>query len=125
MKENDFGETTKVAGKTVLMMYNLLLRANAELEVTDKIGAAIKNSVDNAKNGDSVRADIHLYHTTMGHCAHGVINESLRRKFSDRVCSADLHLLPFRASPKPGVGCGWRRQRRSSEEFPRTETHTA
>jgi hypothetical protein len=51
------------------MLYNLLLRANAELEVTDKIGAAIKTSVDNAKSGDSVRMMTRVPHNDTIMCS--------------------------------------------------------
>ena len=54
-QENDFGESTKSAGKTVLLLWNLLLRANAELEVTDKVSVALNEAVDKAKAGGSVR----------------------------------------------------------------------
>ncbi len=46
--------TTQAAGKTLLLLYNLILKANIELGVTDKVGASLKDAIDNAKAGESV-----------------------------------------------------------------------
>jgi len=52
-KENEVGETTMAAGKTLLMLYNLALKTNADLEITDKISASITKSIESAKSGES------------------------------------------------------------------------
>jgi hypothetical protein len=54
-QEGEVGDATQAAGKTVLLLYNLLLKANAKLEVTDKVGDAIATSIEKAKTGASVR----------------------------------------------------------------------
>ena len=45
------------AGKTLLMLYNLAAKTNADLEITDKISASITKSIERAKSGESVRKD--------------------------------------------------------------------
>jgi len=52
-KENEVGETTMTAGKTLLMLYNLALKTNSDLEITDKLSASISKSVEEAKAGSS------------------------------------------------------------------------
>mmetsp|Transcript_13178 Transcript_13178/g.19888 ORF Transcript_13178/g.19888 Transcript_13178/m.19888 type:complete len:212 (-) Transcript_13178:288-923(-) len=52
-KDSDFNAPANSVGKTILLMWNLLLKANADLGVTDKAGASIKESVTNAKAGSS------------------------------------------------------------------------
>ena len=53
-QENDFKEATNAAGKTVLLLVNLLLKANADLGLSDKATASLKASLEDAKSGESV-----------------------------------------------------------------------
>lgn len=52
-KDSDFNAPIKSGGETILRMWNLLLKANADLGVTDKAGAAVQESIEKAKDGSS------------------------------------------------------------------------